>query len=124
MHLLFVNPPSPRNRSIIRLIDCSHEAKADYLWQPGDFMLISALLSPDDGASLIDGTADRLGEADFFRLVAGAIRLIVFALSGVCWESITATSGDAGRFALPLLRHRGHFPEEAYLSSSCRNASA
>ncbi|WP_306532911.1 radical SAM protein [Geobacter sp.] len=119
MHLLFVNPPSPRNRSIIRLIDCSHEAKADYLWQPSDFMLISALLGPDDGASLIDGTADRLGEADFFRLVAGSNPdLIVFALSGVCWES------DYRYFRKTRDRFRDKpfyvigdiFQEEAYLS--------
>lgn len=119
MHLLFVNPPSPGNRRIIRLIDCSHEAKADYLWQPSDFMLISALLGPDDDASLIDGTADKLGEPDFFRHVAGSQPdLIVFALSGVCWES----DYRYFRKTRDLFRHTPFyvigdiFQEEAYLS--------
>ncbi len=88
MHVAFVIPPSPGRRKIIRLIDCSHEAKADYLWQPGDFMIISSLLASEDRASLIDGTADGLQEEEFFRQV-GDIRpdLVFFALSGVCWES-------------------------------------
>lgn len=88
MHVAFIIPPSPQNRNIIRLIDCSHEAKADYLWQPSDFLLISALLDPADRASLIDGTADKLGETDFFQCLPGICPdLVIFALSGVCWES-------------------------------------
>src|SRR6185369_10854621 len=88
MHIAFINPPSPQNRNIIRLIDCSHEAKADYLWQPSDFMLISALLGPADRMSLIDGTADKLRETEFFQHLSGICPdLVIFAVSGVCWES-------------------------------------
>lgn len=119
MHLTFIIPPSPQHRNIIRLIDCSHEAKANYLWQPSDFMLISALLGPDDRASLIDGTADRLDEAEFFRLVAGSgPDLVVFALSGVCWESdyryfqrTRACLPDTPFYVIGDI-----FQEEAYLS--------
>ena len=88
MNIVFINPPSPKNRKIIRLIDCSHEAKADYLWQPSDFMAISSLLSPSDSAALVDGTADGLDGKDFFEQLS-RLRpdLVFFALSGVCWES-------------------------------------
>ena len=88
MNIAFVIPPSPGKRKIIRLIDCSHEAKADYLWQPNDFMIISSHLAPEDGAVLVDGTADRLGEEEFFRNMRGIKPdLIFFALSSICWES-------------------------------------
>lgn len=88
MKIAFVIPPSPGHRKIIRLIDCSHEAKADYLWQPGDFMIISSLLAPDDCAVLIDGTADRLEAGEFKqRLGAACPDMMFFALSSVCWES-------------------------------------
>ena len=88
MNIAFVIPPSPRKRKIIRLIDCSHEAKADYLWQPSDFMIISSLLGPVDNAVLVDGTADEMGEGAFFELLQRLQPdLVFFALSGVCWES-------------------------------------
>lgn len=88
MNIAFVIPPSPRKRKIIRLIDCSHEAKADYLWQPNDFMIISSLLGAEDNAVLIDGTANKLDEGYFYELLQGLQPdLVFFALSGVCWES-------------------------------------
>lgn len=88
MNIAFIIPPSPLNRKIIRLIDCSHEAKAGYLWQPSDFMVISSLLGPVDNAVLVDGTSDKMSEGSFFELLQGLQPDIVFfALSGVCWES-------------------------------------
>ncbi len=87
MNVLFLIPPSPGNRRIIRLIECSHEAKAEYLWQPYDYLAISSLLSPGDEAELIDGTADRLTEADFLGRIEGRRPdLVFFSLSSVCWE--------------------------------------
>jgi len=88
LNIAFIIPPSPAKRQIIRLIDCSHEAKGNYLWQPNDFMIISSLLLPEDGAVLIDGTADRLTEKEFLeRVAAVAPDSIFFALSSVCWAS-------------------------------------
>lgn len=85
--LLFI-PPSPGRNNIIRMIDCSHEAKANYLWQPNDLMIISSLLRPADGAVFIDGTADALSEEQFLHRLNGLEGdLIVAALSSVCWES-------------------------------------
>jgi len=87
MNVLFLIPPSPGNRRIIRLVECSHEAKADYLWQPYDYMLISSLLRPEDRARLIDGTADRLEETEFLRQTgAEEPDLVFFTLSSICWD--------------------------------------
>ena len=88
MKIVLIIPPSPDHRQIIRMIDCSHESKANYLWQPNDFLILTSLLQPSDDVSLIDGTADRLADADFWRAVQRAPGdLAVFALSSVCWNS-------------------------------------
>ncbi len=87
MKIILAIPPSKQNKKIIRLIDCSHQAKADYLWQPNDFMIITSLLKPQDGVVFIDGTANRLSDKEFFtelRKIEGDI--LFFALSSVCWQ--------------------------------------
>lgn len=87
MNVLFLIPPSPDKRRIVRMIDCSYESKAAYLWQPNDYLMISSLLCQDDSATLIDGTADRLDEPDFFRLLGHEHPdLIFFSVSSTCWE--------------------------------------
>lgn len=84
----FVVPPSPGKKKIIRLIDCSHETKANYLWQPNDFMIISSLLAPEDTVALVDGTCDSLDGPSFLNEVAGLKGdVIFFALSSACWDS-------------------------------------
>ena len=68
MNYLFINPPSSKKK-YIRLIDCSHEAKASYLWQPNDFMIISSYFKEQDYYYLIDGTVDELDEESFYKEV-------------------------------------------------------
>lgn len=89
MNVLFVIPPSPGKKKVMRLIDCSHEAKANYLWQPNDFMIVSSLLAPEDGAELIDATARGMDEAEFISAISSARRpdIVFFALSSVCWKT-------------------------------------
>lgn len=88
MNIFFINPPSDKKR-IIRLIDCSHEAKANYLWQPNDYMIMSSLLGNDDKAYLIDGTADRMSKNEFLKRLNQNVKphLIIYALSSVFWTS-------------------------------------
>jgi len=88
MNIFFINPPSDKKR-IIRLIDCSHEAKANYLWQPNDYMIMSSLLGNDDKAYLIDGTADRMSKNEFLKRLNQNVEphLIIYALSSVFWTS-------------------------------------
>ena len=86
--IILVVPPSPQKRKIIRLIDCSHETKANYLWQPNDFMIITSLLEPEDEVLFLDGTCDGLSEKGFIaRLSALKGDILFFALSSVCWNS-------------------------------------
>lgn len=88
MKIILIIPPSPGKNNIIRMIDCSHEAKANYLWQPNDLMIITSLLGPGDTVEFIDGTADGLVEKKFLRVIDGTYGdMAVFTLSSVCWES-------------------------------------
>lgn len=88
MNILLVIPPSPGKNNIIRMIDCSHEAKANYLWQPNDLMIITSLLQPDDSVTFIDGTADALSAHQFENELAQATGdMVIVVLSSVCWES-------------------------------------
>ncbi len=88
MDVAFFIPPSPDHRKIIRLIDCSQEAKGDYLWQPNDFMIISSHLAPGDGMILVDGTAEDLtGESFLGKVALLDADILFFALSSVCWQS-------------------------------------
>ncbi len=118
-HIGFVIPPSPGNRQIIRLIDCSHEAKGDYLWQPNDFLIISSLLRPQDKATLVDGTADRLSAEDFLRQVDGLQPDLLFvALSSVCWQSdlVFFRQVKERHPGVPLYALGDIFLEEEYLT--------
>jgi anaerobic magnesium-protoporphyrin IX monomethyl ester cyclase len=89
MNILFINPPAVKNKKFMRLIDCSHEAKGDYLWQPNDFMIISSYLSSLDNAILIDGTADELSNEDFMEEILNTknknIDVIFFATGSSCY---------------------------------------
>lgn len=89
MNVIILIPPSPDYKKIVRMIDCSHETKANYLWQPNDFLIISSLLKSEDKVTFIDGTADSLSEKQFIKEVS-AIKnadILFFALSSVCWHS-------------------------------------
>jgi len=89
MKTLLINPPSKNNKQFVRLIDCSHEAKASYLWQPNDFMIISSYLKDDDEAFLIDGTCDEMNDVEFFEKIneikEKKIDLIFFATGSACY---------------------------------------
>lgn len=86
--IILIIPPSPGNKRISRFIDCSQEAKANYLYQPIDFMIITSHLRPEDEVFFVDGTADYLSEEAFFNEVERAEGdILFFALSSVCWKS-------------------------------------
>ncbi|MDH4161425.1 MAG: radical SAM protein [Nitrospirota bacterium] len=117
MNIALIIPPSPGRTNIIRMIDCSHEAKANYLWQPNDFMIITSRAEPDDDVQFVDGTADALDNDQFLELI-DAVRgdLVIIALSSVCWESDYAYFLKVKeRFAaIPLYVLGDIFLEEAY----------
>jgi len=89
MKVIFLIPPSPDKRDIIRMIDCAHETKANYLWQPNDYLIISSHLKAEDEAVFIDGTADKMDKSTFLEKVSAVKSgdILFFALSSVCWNS-------------------------------------
>ncbi|MEO5368047.1 MAG: radical SAM protein [Magnetococcus sp. WYHC-3] len=89
MVITFILPPSPAGALIIRQIDCSHQAKAAYLWHPYDMLLMSGLLDPDADMTLVDGTADQLGDAAFFQSLDRRAHadLFILGLASVAWSS-------------------------------------
>ena len=66
MNILFSIPPSKGKRNIFRGIDCSHDAKADYLWQPYDLLIMSSYIKDEDNFHFIDGTVEKNDEKEFF----------------------------------------------------------
>lgn len=119
MNVLFLIPPSPDKRNIIRLIECGHETKAAYLCQPNDYLIISSLLAPDDKSVLIDGTADRLVESEFIsNLRSQQPDLVFFALASSCWESDYRIFQEVRRLlpSVPLYLIGDVFLEDNYLS--------
>lgn len=95
MKILFIIPPSPGHRRIVRNIDCSHESKADYLWQPNDLLIISSFAGSGDETVLVDATADRLSDDEFKKqYAAGKPDIIFYAFSFVCWETDLAYFGQ------------------------------
>jgi len=88
MKIIFLIPPSPDKKKIIRWIDCSQETKASYLWQPNDYIIISSLLKPKDDLCFVDGTADSFSETMFFEAIGRLSgNMLFFAMSTVCWKS-------------------------------------
>lgn len=89
MKLLFLVPPSPEKRNIIRVGFCSHEAKSNYLWQPSDLMILSSHLTDSDNIVLIDGTADKLNKSVFLKKLEKEkdADMVILAFSSVCWEN-------------------------------------
>jgi anaerobic magnesium-protoporphyrin IX monomethyl ester cyclase len=88
MKVAFIIPPSKNKKKFIRLIDCSHEAKANYLWQPNDFIIISSYFKNQDELYFIDGTVDELSKDNFFKEIYNVpndISIIFFATGSVAY---------------------------------------
>jgi len=70
------------------MIDCGHEAKANYLWHPNDFVIISSLCAPHDTVVLADATAEGLSVRQALQNLARQTPdMIIITLSAVAWEN-------------------------------------
>jgi len=87
--IILVIPPSPGHRKIARFSFQSFESKGSYLFQPREYLAVTSCLKPDDGAVLIDGTCDSLGDDEFFCRLMEVDKgdILFFTLSNVCWGS-------------------------------------
>ena len=69
------------------MIDCSHEAKANYLWHPNDFIIISSLCAPEDTVVLADATEKGLSTQQALAGLAGQKPdILIVALSSAAWK--------------------------------------
>lgn len=99
-HVLFLNPPS--ERSLYRGIVCTWVSKARYLWQPFDFILLSALVPPPMQVSYLDSFIHNVSIEDIIRFIREkAVTHIVMSMSSIEWGSDKAN----------LSRLRGEFPK-------------
>jgi uncharacterized radical SAM superfamily protein len=80
----FLNPPSKKNRKLIRNFDCATESKGNYLYQPYDFLLLSSHFE-DEEVVLIDAIAQELGTEEVFRMIEKPEAFII-ALTDTNWE--------------------------------------
>ena len=86
--ILMIIPPSPGNKRISRFIDCSQEAKANYLYQPIELMIITSHLKREDEVLFVDGTVDCLSGKEFLsRVETMKGDIVFFAMSSICWSS-------------------------------------
>jgi anaerobic magnesium-protoporphyrin IX monomethyl ester cyclase len=87
LSVVFINPPSKDNRKIMRNFDCATESKANYLYQPYDFLLMSSKVPQEKDFTFIDAVADRLSQNDVLNRVSNkAPRFIVLAVANTNWE--------------------------------------
>ena len=85
---LLLIPPSPEHRHIARFSFQSYESKGNYHLQPKEFMAITGCLGERDEAVFVDGTCDKLDEAEFLRRVDGLSGdIIIFSMSNTVWKS-------------------------------------
>lgn len=99
-HVLFFNPPS--KRALYRGIVCTWVSKARYLWQPFDFILLSALVEQPMRVSYKDSFLHNVDMRDIIQFAQDEqVTHIVMSLSSIEWENDKAA----------LIRLRGEFPK-------------
>jgi anaerobic magnesium-protoporphyrin IX monomethyl ester cyclase len=86
MKALFINPPLASRRKIWRNFDCSTESKGNYLYQPYDFLLLSARVPESWSLEIIDAIADDLSvETAHAEVQHIGADLIVLAMAETSW---------------------------------------
>ena len=84
--VLFINPPGPKK--LYRSMVCTFVSKANYIWQPQDFLTLSAHIRPGYGVELLDCCAQDLGPGSLFKKIREADpALLVIAVSSVVFDS-------------------------------------
>lgn len=83
---VFVNPPGPKR--LYRSMVCTFHSKANYVWQPQDFINLSARIPPDHRLWHADCVQERWTTGAFLEALEGReIALLVVAVSSLTLES-------------------------------------
>ena len=87
MRVSFINPPIHPYRKIMRNFDCATESKGHYLYQPYDFLLLSARLPPEWNLMFSDAIASKIGKEQILRDVCDFNPdIIVCAVAATNWQ--------------------------------------
>lgn len=87
MRVSFINPPIFPYRKIMRNFDCATESKGNYLYQPYDFLLLSAKLPSHWPLLFIDAIANKWNrDKCFSELESFLPEIIVCAVAATNWK--------------------------------------
>jgi radical SAM superfamily enzyme YgiQ (UPF0313 family) len=85
--VIFLNPPSSLGRKLIRNFDCATESKGNYLYQPYDFLLLSASIPENVELLLIDAIADKLSLNDTLAKLDGfSSDVLIISIADSNWK--------------------------------------
>ncbi|MFT6633926.1 MAG: radical SAM superfamily enzyme YgiQ (UPF0313 family) [Bacteriovoracaceae bacterium] len=85
--VIFLNPPSSLGRKLIRNFDCATESKGNYLYQPYDFLLLSASIPENVELLLVDAIADKLSLNDtLIKLDGFSPEILIVSIADSNWK--------------------------------------
>lgn len=85
--IIFLNPPSREGRKLIRNFDCATESKGNYLYQPYDFLLMSAKVPDSLELVIIDGIAEKISKKNIVKKISKeSPSIIVISLADSNWH--------------------------------------
>ncbi|HLT22419.1 MAG TPA: radical SAM protein [Bacteriovoracaceae bacterium] len=87
MRVSFINPPIFPYRKIMRNFDCATESKGNYLYQPYDFLLLSARLPASWSLHFCDAIALKINEEECLKQISNfKPDIIVCAVAATNWQ--------------------------------------
>src|SRR4051812_3557869 len=87
MKVTFLNPFILPFKKIMRDFDCAGETKGNYLYQPYDFLLLSAFLPKDWPFQFIDSVAAQHSKEETLELLKKTNPdVIVCSVAGLNWQ--------------------------------------
>jgi radical SAM superfamily enzyme YgiQ (UPF0313 family) len=96
----FINPPGPAK--LYRSMYCTYISKANYIWQPQDFINLSAHIPQDSDLKFFDCSINNMSEEDLFKeLSSNKPDLCIIALSSIVYDEDMKFLKNFGR----------HFPD-------------
>jgi radical SAM superfamily enzyme YgiQ (UPF0313 family) len=86
MRVSFINPAIFPYKKIMRDFDCAGESKGNYLYQPYDFLLLSAFVPHEWSFNFIDAVADQISHQESIeQLIKHNPEIIVCSVAGINW---------------------------------------
>lgn len=85
--VVFLNPPVSGKRKLMRNFDCASESKGNYLYQPYDFLLLSAKIPKSWKLIFLDAVAEHYNTQDLIsKCESNNPLVIVIAMADANWN--------------------------------------